>query len=168
MAKNKIKEIKETKDKKVEVNEKALEKLLKTVEEGEKERQQLKTDIEMLKTIADKSRLSWYEEGKKTIGPAVYKLSTFDGKVIVGWRTVKDVVEKHPLTGVRMEDQQYEIILEDGTKQLIKGYNKFADTQYGNQIRAQEIEKTIKEGKVTLKLKAENGREYLIDSVFVN
>ena len=155
-------------NKKVEVNSEALEKLMKTVEDQSKIISSYKTDIDMLKTIADKNRLAWYEEGKKVIGPAVYKLSTFDGKVIVGWRTIKDVVEKDPLTGKRLEDQQYEIILEDDTVQKIQGYNKFAEVQYGAQIKAKEIEKVVKGDKVTLKLKAENGKEYLVDSVFVN
>lgn len=155
-------------NKKVEVNADALEKLMAKVEEQSEVIKTYKTDIDMLKTIADKSRLAWFEEGKKVKGPSVYRLSTFDGKVIVGWRTIKDVVEKNPLTGIRIEDQQYEIILEDDTVQKIQGFNKFAEIQYGNQIKAQELEKVVKGDKVTLKLKAENGKTYLIDSVFVN
>jgi len=163
MTKEEIKK-EEPEKKTVEVSKQALEKIVDQLEENKKTIEQQRKDIDVLKAVADKSRLYWLEEKTKKIGPRTYKLSTYEGKVIVGWRTIKDEVDAK--RGI--ENQEYEIILEDNKKVAIKGYVEFNSIQYGHQIIGTEVEKIINGDKTTLKLRTDEGKEFLIDVQFVN
>lgn len=121
-----------------------------------------------LRQVADKSRLQKLDDGKKVIGPPQYKIGTFNGKLILSTRTVKDIVQKNISSGVYYEHQEYEIIMEDGSKENIIGYNKLVDILYSNQVIGEEISKEVTDLNTTLKLKLEDGREIKIDAKFVN
>ena len=121
-----------------------------------------------LMDVADKSRLAHLNEKRDKTGKPKFKLSTFNGKVITAWRTVKDVVEKNISSGNYYEHQEYEIIMEDGSRHTVVGYNKFADIQYGNQIVAEEISREVTDLSTTLVLSLEDGREMKIDAKYVN
>ncbi len=121
-----------------------------------------------LRIVADKSRLQKLEDGKKTVGPLEFKISTLNGKLILSTRTVKDIVQKNISSGVYYEHQEYEIIMEDGSKENVIGYNKFIDILYAEQIIGKEISREVTDLNTTLKLKLEDGREIKIDSKFVN
>ena len=124
---------------------------------------------EALKYAADKSRIEKFRQGQDKKGPNKFRLSTYNGQVIVAWRTVKDIVDKNIATGVYYEHQEYEIILQDGTKYPIVGYNKFADVQYAAQIDAEEVSRTVADESITLKLRrTDTGEELEIDAKFVN
>lgn len=147
----------------VKVDKTQLDKILNEIEA-------LKKDNIKLNSIADKSRLARFDEqnGTKSNAPR-YKLSTFGGQVILAWKMIKDVVEKNVSSGLYYEHQEYEYILEDGSKGTIVGYNKFANIQYGNQIEVEEVSRNVSPEATMLKVRdVKTNKQYEIDIRFVN
>src|SRR3990167_1113849 len=72
----------------------------KRIEELEKQNQEMRKSIEMLLAVADKGRVFNYENKGQQKKTSKIKLSVFNEKVIVGWRTVKDEHIRDPRTGV--------------------------------------------------------------------
>lgn len=158
----------EKKEKVVMITEKKLAEILKNVEAGFAEKiAELKKDNAILYEAADKTMLSKVlSRDKKSMGMTVM-LSTLDGKVITGWRTVMDIVEKNA-NGVWQEKQVMEIKLEDDSV-VEHPYNKFTDIIASNRINAKVLSRSVDEDEnVTYKLKADNGKEYEISATFVN
>lgn len=150
------------KEETIVVNKGVLEGILAKLESLEK-------DNVMLKHVADKSRIAYWEDARKVKGPNHYGVATCKGKIVMGWRTLTDLVERNFATGVIYVKQQYELILEDNSTVAIDGYNNFAEAQYGNQIDVEEISSRVTpEGATMLKVRDLNGREFEIDRVFVN
>ncbi len=149
-----------TKDKDViSVKKSVLDNILLKQEEQEKE-------LKVLREVADKSRLHWFEEKTKGVKIRTVKLTTFKGLVILGWRMVVDEVFQDA-NGVWQEKQILEIHLEDGTKASLNYIDFVRRTE---KITAEIISKEINEeqGTETLKVRTKTGKEYKIGTQFVN
>ena len=87
-----------------------MENLLAKVEQLEKKDIENQAKLKMLTEVADKGRVFSYESNiKADKKPFKIKLSVFQNGIIVGWRTVKDELVKHPTTGLTVgEHQEYE------------------------------------------------------------
>ena len=128
----------------------------------------LENETGVLRQAADVGRLQRIEDKKNTIGPARFKVSTHNGKIILSTRTVKDSVQRNLLSGITTEHQEYEILMEGGSKENVIGYDKFMDLLYANQIIGELVAEKKSGSNITLTLRLENGREIEIDSKFVN
>ena len=131
-------------------------------------------ELEMLRSVADKGRVMNYESktvGKKSI---FVKLSKHDGKIVVGWRTLKDVLVKNPTTGLTVgEEQEYELMLldEDGKIKMmtVNGYSRFTDIRYTERISARVIgKKEDEDGNFTFTVLLPDEREIELDQRFLN
>lgn len=170
----------EKKGKRVEVDADALKKILEQNEE-------LLGRVNRLESTADIGRLDNFDNKNRKIGPARYRLSVYEGKVITGWLTKKD--SKWMDGNVMRVDQRYEILLSDGKKIEVNGYDNFASILYaGVRVIAEKVKENTDEFGITLTLKvvgfpdgnnvpqgpeAEKatelfGKEVVIDSRFVN
>lgn len=149
--------------------------LIAKVEALEKKDADNQGKLKMLYEVADKGRVMSYEN-KVAIGrkPTKVKLSIRDGDVVIGWRTVKDVLIKHPTTGLTVgEEQQYEVILldkEGKTKKItVDGYPAFSDLRYAERIEVEVIGK--KEdylGNIAFSIRLPDDRVIDLDSRFIN
>lgn len=159
-----VKEIKKTGEsqaKTVEIEVDKLDQLLKGMAE---QREQ----IQMLTTIADKRQLASYMARNRKKLPSTVHLREIDGKVIIGWRSVSDIVGKNPLTGVWQENQQTELVFEDGSKvqMFVKEFE-----QKKVLIPCKCTGKIVDETSDNIAYKLtrnDNGKEYTIDVKFVN
>lgn len=174
MANKKTKEIKEEK-KELEPNPQPEEPKPNMVEvpksfidELQSQMKEMKEKQGMLEQIADKRQLAAYYARNKKKLPKVVSLRVWDGKVVVGWRTVDNEVYQDPLTNAWREKQTVEIVNEDG---------KLVELQYLNYVRefkrvnAMVVSSTTdeKSGSEILKVKREDtGKTYDIDVRYVN
>ena len=160
----------------IEVERSQFENILKRMETLEK-------DKEMFLSIADKKQLSIYYQRHKDKIPSRVMLRTIMTKqnpnvkdsplmekVILGWRTTKDIVQPDPtLPGRWIEDQRVELLLEDGTSSGEMYLAQFSRNY--KQVEAEVRSKITDEvsGNVALKVvRLDNGREYTIGVAFVN
>ena len=136
--------------------------------------EQLEKDNAMLKAVADKGRVFNYENkttGKKAM---LVSLSVYDGKIIVGWRTLKDTLVKNPTTGLTVgEEQEYELLLMDGEgeikKMTVNGYPRFSEVRYAERIQVKVVgRKEDENGNFTYTLQLPDGREIELESRFLN
>jgi len=139
------------------VNKDALSRILAELD-------QLKKDNQMLKEVADKSRLATWEAKNRQDLKGKVGLRTFRNKVILAWLTTEDMVEKNE-QGIWQEKQDIEVVYEDGKKEVLP-YRTFA-MQF-QKIDGEVISKTETDGKITYKVKADNGKEYEIADTFLN
>ena len=168
--------------KKVEVESKTATKKVAELQEetvtiSKSELESIKDQLKMLHSVADKGRVFNYEnqqqKGKDKKAQKV-KLSIFAGGYITGWRTIKDVLIKHPTTGLTAgEEQQYEVIvlLPDNTTKnvLINGYPQFSDARYTERVDCDVLSKSEEySGAVTLTVLLPDGRELPVGIQFVN
>ena len=157
----------ETTSEKVEVNKDALDKLVARVEEQDKK-------LEMLEAVADKSRVFNYQNRGKRKEAIKVHLAVCDGKYLIGWKTLKDQLIKHPVTGVVTgEVQEYEIKLidDDGktSTQIINSYPAFSDVRYNERVLVDVINKTTDyDDNVTYEVRLPKGRQIKLPSQFVN
>ena len=153
----------EKKEKKnvVEVDAETLEKLLKTVEaQGKK--------IEILTEVADKNRLSRVEE-MRAQGKLVKKvnLNTYDGKIIIGWKKVKDDVYMDQQG--RLHEEQIVGLVFQGEKEPGKEMDVRSFTRLIVKIPAEVLEESKdKDGNTNFLVQTADGREIKIDSKFIN
>ena len=97
----------------------------------------------------------------------IIKLREIDGKVIIGWRTIEDKVEKNPTTGRWVESQKVEVLYEDGKGEKMSLVNFNRRFIHVNCKRIGVV--TDENGNTAYKLKRiDNGKEYTIGSQFVN
>src|SRR3990167_5867192 len=101
----------------------------------------LKTENQRLQFAADKGRLQNYDERQKGSITRVLRVREYDGKIVVGWKSSRDYVEK--INGIWHEDQRITLYFWDETQQenvLLKSFE--------NNFVAQnaKILKTTKEG----------------------
>jgi len=165
------------KNKKEEKKEETPVTSIPTIPSTEESLAELKKEIEFLKEqnqslnelllqVADKKQLAIYYQRHQQKVPPVVKLRTIDGKVIIGWRTIKDEVYQDPVTMRWTEKQIIEVIFEDGkTQQLaLMDYVRLY-----RHIEAKVISTlTDIDGKIAFKVQTNDGREYVIGAEFVN
>jgi hypothetical protein len=123
-------------------------------------------DIELLKSVADKKALSQYYLRNQGKIPLKVKLRIINDKVIVGWRTVKDVSEFDNQSRRFIVDQRVELVNEDATKEEMSLIDFNRHYTY---IECEQIGKEETGNALILKLKnLENGKIYKVDVRFVN
>lgn len=121
--------------------------------------------MERLEKAASKARLHNVDEKNKEKKGKVVKLRMIDGKVITGWSNmVRDIVEKTP-AGVWKEDQQVELWLEDGTKEVMP-YVVFA-RRY-SYLPADVISETKDDEGTTFNVETYDGKKYSVRDTFIN
>lgn len=149
--KQEIAKIKEEESQTVTVNKKALEEVMGR--------------LKRLESAADVGRLGHYDEKNKETIKHIVLLSTWDGKVIVGWKMIKDDVQK--VNGIWREYQIIQVKLEDDTI-IDLPYLQFS--QEVVKVDAEILSRTKEsDGHETLKvLRKSDGKEYLLDVTFVN
>lgn len=121
--------------------------------------------LKRLENVADVGRLGRYDEKSKGEIKRIVLLSTWDGKVVTGWKLTKDDVQK--VNGIWREFQLIQIKLEDDTTVDLP-YLQFS--QEVVKVDSEIISRTKEnDGHETLKvLRKDNGKEYSIDVTFVN
>lgn len=80
------------KDKDVKIPKKTLDAILEKLEQSEAREKKRDEEIEMLKSVADKSRLGKWEEQNKGALIRTAKVSFWEGSPILAWAKVKDEV----------------------------------------------------------------------------
>jgi len=131
-------------------------------------------ELEMLRAVADKGRVYNYESKGAEKKAQTVKLAVHDGRILVGWRTIKDVLVKNPTTGrVVGEEQEYELLLLDKEdkieKMKINSYPRFTEIMFTDQLNARVIgRKEDEQGNFTFTLALPDGREIDLDQRFIN
>jgi hypothetical protein len=154
--------------------DKVMQDLLTKIEALEKRDLEKDAKIQMLTQVADKGRVFNYENKVSTKKPLKAHLSVYNGKTIVGWRTIKDQLVKHPTTGsIVGEEQEYELLVIDKdnvtSKVLVRGYPAFSDARYTERIEV--VIKGKKEdynGNITYDVVLPDGRDLSLDARFIN
>lgn len=133
--------------------------------------------IEMLTKIADKKKLFLYNQRTGKKGPSEFDIRVMpitdkngktEDKVIVGWRTIKNDVNWDPVTRKWHENQEVELIFDDGNKQkmeyrsFILGYKR---------VRCRKLSEENIDGEdfpIIRLARLDTGEEYRISARFVN
>ena len=148
--------------------------LVEKIESLEKGRAEDQKKLEMLEAVSDKGRMFNYRNQRATKKPMKINLATYENKILVGWKTIKDILVKNPTTGLTVgEEQEFELLFLDKddkvTKEIVRGYPRFSDIRYSDRIDAEIIGKTEDaEGKVTFDIMLPDGREIKMAETFVN
>jgi len=151
----------EKKEQKTEVSVSVLESILNRVEKLESENQ-------ILREVADKNRLGRVEE-LRAQGKLVksVNLNTFEGKIVIGWKKVKDDVYQDQ-QGRLHEDQIVGLIFE-GEKEVGKEMDVRSFSRLLVKVPCEVIEEgKDKEGNINFTVQLKDGRTIKIDSKFVN
>lgn len=129
----------------------------------------LEKDNEMLKQVADKTRMATYAAQNKEKMPVIVRLRSFEGKVVVGWRTMKNECYKNA-QGKWVEDQTVILMFEDGTstKEIpllywIKNYQSHIEAKVISTTQEQDTGETIY--KI---VRLDNEEEYTIAAKYLN
>ena len=149
--KKEIAKIKAEESETVNVNKKALEEVM--------------SRLKRLESAADVGRLGHYDEKNKETIKHIVLLSTWESKVVIGWKMIKDDVQK--VNGIWREFQIIQLKLEDETIVDLP-YLQFS--QEVVKVDAEILSRTKEsDGHETLKvLRKSDGKEYIIDVTFVN
>ena len=145
----------------VEVDAEVLEKLLKTVEAYGKK-------IEILTEVADKNRLTRVEE-MRAQGKLVKKvnLNTFEGKVIIGWKKIKDDV--HIDQQGRLHEEQIIGLVFEGETTVGKEMDLRSFARLIVKVPCEVLEEgKDKEGNTNFVIQKADGKEIKIDAKFIN
>ena len=145
----------------VQVPKDVLQTLLTRVEKVE-------NDNQILREVADKNRLGRVEE-MRAQGKLVksVNLNTFEGKIIVGWRKIKDDVYLD--TQGRLHEDQVVGLIFQGETEVGKEMDIRSFGRLLVKIPAEVIEEgKDKEGNINFTVQTKDGREVKIDSKFVN
>lgn len=135
---------------------------------------EVQKQLKMLYEVADKGRIYNYESQRTEKKPLRVKLSVYQDKTIIGWRTIKDKAVFHPTTGKQVgEEQEYELLLLDkeGKSSLstVHGYPNFSEARYSERVECEVTgKKEDWDGKLTFDVKLPDGRTISLDSKFVN
>lgn len=155
-----------TSDKKVVVKD--------TIEISKADWEKVQQQLQTLYAVADKGRLSNYENKIQNKKPFTVKLSVYQGQIIIGWAIKKDELIKDVRTGVTIgERQEIEVKLLDkeGKENLINldGYISFSNARYNERIDCEVINKKEDwQGNMSFDIKLPDGRLITLDSRFVN
>jgi hypothetical protein len=122
---------------------------------------------DLLLQVADKKQLAIYYQKHQQKIPPVVKLRVIDGKVIIGWRTLKDEVYQDPVSMRWYEKQIIEVVFEDGTT---KQYALMDYVRLYQHIEAKVVSTLTnsEDGKISFKVQTDDGREYVIGAEFIN
>jgi hypothetical protein len=148
--------------------------LLAKIEDLERRDSEKEQKLKMLYEVADKGRVFNYENSNKEKKATKAKLAFYGGGYLIGWRTIKDELLKHPTTGIIAgEVQEYEltILLEnEETKPIrISGYPAFSDARYTERVDIELIAKSEDyNGNVVFDVKLPDGRVIKLDQRFIN
>lgn len=148
--------------------------LIEKIESLEKKDAENQAKLKMLYEVADKGRIFNYENRISEKKPMKVSLSVHEGNIIVGWRTIKDVLIKNPTTGLTVgEEQQYEILLLDKeggiNKVIINGYPRFTEIRYTERITCEVVgKKEGFDGNITFSVNLPDGRTIDLDAKFIN
>jgi hypothetical protein len=93
----------------------------------------------MLKETADKGRMMRYESKHKDITRKKVRVNVYKGKIVDGWKMIKDDVTYIPQKGW-VEDQVIQLHFIDGTVEEIK-YIQFKDV-IKSQVEGEIVKKT--------------------------
>jgi hypothetical protein len=136
--------------------------------------EQIQNQLKMLTAVADKGRVFNYESSRAEKKPMKINLSTYNGKILVGWSTLKDKSIFHPTTGKQVgEEQEYELefLNSEGSREkiIINGYPQFSNMRYDNRIECEVVgKKEDYNGKIDFSVVLPDGREITINSAFIN
>lgn len=147
--------------KKIEVDPDVLQKVLDKVEKLEKEN-------EIFREVVDKNRLTRVEE-LRSQGKLIksVKLNMFDGKIIIGWKKVRDDVYLDEKSRLH-EDQVVGLIFE-GESTVGKELDIRSFSRLITKMSAEVIEEgKDKDGNVNFTVQTKDGKTIKIDSKFVN
>jgi len=134
----------------------------------------VQAQIKMLEAVADKGRVFNYQTSNSPKKPIKIKLSVYQEKLIVGWKTLEDSLIKNPTTGLTVgEVQRYEIKLLDktGEESLIEivGYPAFSAARYNERVECEvQGKKEDYDGKVSYDVILPDGRTISLQSQFIN
>ena len=164
------------------VNEK-IDKLFGEVERLKQESAEKDETIQMLVETVDKARMATWDAGKPKKVIPIIKVSTIEGKIVTGWKMIKDIVKKNS-DGTRTELQIEEFITEDGEKHPTNIYDvsttvvKIPMHLTGDKILdedSQERELTLKfdmsliaDPNIRALFLEREGKEFTINSKFAN
>ena len=166
---------KEEGDKKIEQekiiaqNKKDLKKLkeegAETITVNKQSLDQMIRRLERLESAADVGRLGKFDEKNKMELPKVVLLGKYNDKIIVGWKMLKDEVQK--VNGIWRESQLIQIKLDDDTS-IDLPYLQYV--QEVVKVDATILSRTKESnGHETLKVRRnDNGNEHSIDITFIN
>ena len=146
-----IEELKKEETETIVVNKKALDDMIRR--------------MDRLESAADIGRLDKYDQKNKKALTQVVLLGTYNGKIILGWKMIKDEVQK--INGVWRESQLIQIKLDDDTT-LDLPYLQYVHEVV--KVDATIVSRTKdSNGHETLKVRRnDTGNEYSIDTTFIN
>ncbi len=132
--------------------------------------------LKMLEEVADKSRLLNYETKNAAAGkkPMKAQLSVIGDGFLVGWRTMKDELIKHPTSGMVIgETQEFELLVlqKDDTiqKVTVNGYPAFSNVRYNQRAEVEIVGKEEDfDGNVKFNVKLPDGRVHKLAGAFIN
>lgn len=146
---------------KIEVGKATLEKVLARVEK-------LERDNEILREVADKNRLGRVEE-MRAQGKLVKKvgLNTYNGKIVVGWKKVRDDVFFD--NQGRLHEDQVSVLYFRGETKPSEELNERAFSRLLVKIPVEVLEEgRDKEGNINFTVQLADGDTLKIDSKFIN
>lgn len=132
--------------------------------------------LKMLEEVADKGRVLNYETKNASAGkkPMRAQLSLIGDGILVGWRTMKDELIKHPTSGLVIgETQEFELLVlkPDDTieKVSLSGYPTFSNARYNQRIEVEIIGKEEDfDGNLKFSVKLPDGRVTKLAAAFIN
>jgi len=141
------------------------EKKDKTIQIKQSELERLVSRLDRLEYAANKARTAHFDKRNREAQGKLVNLTTYEGKAVVGWRMLEDLVEKDPRTMVWNEIQTIELTFEDGDVSTVP-YATFV-RRY-KKIEGEVISEIKIDDKTIFKIKTEDGREFEIDITFIN
>ncbi len=160
------------KDKKEELT---LETLLERINQLESDKAKDSETIKMLEDVADKGRVMNYQsKNTKDKKPIKAQLSLVGDGYLVGWRTLKDELIKHPTSGLVIgESQEFELLIlkpDDSLEKVtVSGYPAFSNTRYNSRVEVELVGKEEDyDGNIKFKVKLPDGRITTLAAAFIN
>lgn len=159
--------------KKVEENETGLTGTSSSAEVNElvnsliRKNTELENKVAMLINVADKRAINnYFLQNKEKISQTI-RLRTFNGKVVISWKVVKDEVMRDPRTLAWTENQIMELVYEDGSKEEVNMLVFARLFSYENFTKKAVTVDDEERELLTLSSNID-GRIIKVDSVFIN
>ena len=157
----------DTPEKDVKISEKTLQSILQKLEEAETRSKKQSEEIEMLKSISDKSRLSKWEEQNKGALIRTARISFWNGFPVLGWEKIKDEVGFRD--GRLVVNQVIRLFLDKGGKvpePIELDYLFWAQNIQGE--TGEVINKNVGKNGEFWTIELKDGRKFDIDIRFIN
>jgi len=131
---------------------------IKKMEEGQK----------MLENVADKGRLARWQSQHRDFKEKVVRVTIVEGKIVTGWKMIKDEVGKNPNTGLWFEKQIIELhFIDDTIKEYdYADFNRMSQKVPGTVVRDNKF--TDADGVHEVLTIDIDGKEIDIDVRFIN